>query len=168
MLYLVCMSEKSKSAPVTGTAAASYTHVLNEPLRLLVVDDDPIQREFATVYLATPTAEIVTAPTADRALMRMRNEKFDLVIADVEMPGMNGIDMVKAMRADRTLFHMPIIMVTSHEDIATIDAAYNAGATSFATKPVNWRLLSYQIRYVLRAQDMVRGQDKMCGKDCDE
>ena len=130
---------------------SSYVHVLDVPIRLLIVDDDPIQREFATVYLATPAAEIITASHGEHALIRLRNEKFDIVLLDYEMPGMNGIDVIKAIRKDKDLQHLPVIMVTSHEDISTIDAAYRAGATSFATKPVNWRLLSYQIRYVLRA-----------------
>ena len=73
------------------------------------------------------------------------------------MPGMNGIDLVKAIRADAQLAGLPVIMVTSHEDIGTIDAAYRVGATSFITKPVNWRLLSYQIKYVLRANALMHG-----------
>ena len=132
-----------------------YTAILDESVRLLVIDDDPIQREFASVYLASPSAEIVTAPSAERGLVELRRERFDLVLVDHEMPGMSGIEFISAVRADDAFFAMPIIMVTSHEDISTIDRAYQAGATSFATKPVNWRLLSYQIRYVLRAQRLI-------------
>ena len=74
------------------------------------------------------------------------------------MPGMNGLDLIRTIRNDPRLADLPIIMVTSHEDISTIDKAYKAGATSFATKPVNWRLLSYQIKYVLRAQAAFRSR----------
>jgi len=145
------------TADVSSSSNVGYTHILDEPVRILVVDDDPIQREFAAVYLSTPVAEIIAVASAEHGLLRARNEKFDLVIADYEMPGMNGIDLVKAIRADAQLARLPVIMVTSHEDIGTIDAAYRAGATSFITKPVNWRLLSYQIRYVLRASALMHG-----------
>jgi DNA-binding response OmpR family regulator len=50
--------------------------------------------------------------------------------------------------------HMPVMMLTGHEDIASVDRAYGLGANSFVTKPVNWRLLSYHIRYVLRNSRM--------------
>ncbi len=146
------------SLRVTDAGVTGYTYVLDEPLRLLVVDDDPIQREFASVYLATPAAEIVTVPSAEHALIRLGNEHFDLVMIDFEMPGMNGIELIHKIRSSESIKDLPVIMVTSHEDVETIDAAYLAGATSFVTKPVNWRLLSYQIKYVLRAHALQRRQ----------
>lgn len=133
----------------------AFAFVLDRPARLLVVDDDPIQREFASVYLAAPEVEVISAPSANHGLIRLRNESFDIVLVDYEMPGMNGIEFIAQVRADPNLRHLPVVMVTSHEDMLTIDAAYQAGATSFATKPVNWRLLSYQIKYVLRAHQLM-------------
>lgn len=138
------------------TDSSPFTHVLNEELRILVVDDDPIQREFASVYLASPHAEIFSAASAEQGIERLQAESFDLVIVDYEMPGMNGVQFVRKVKADPKLAQIPIVMVTSHEDIATIDAAFHAGATSFAVKPVNWRLLSYQIKFVLRAHRLMQ------------
>ena len=149
------MPDESTTLDSPDALAASYTYVLDAPARLLVVDDDPIQREFTSVYLATPTAEVALASSGEQALACLRNEKFNIALIDYEMPGMNGVELLKAIRADWQLADLPVIMVTSHEDIATIDAAYRAGATSFSTKPVNWRLLSYQIRYVLRAHALM-------------
>lgn len=151
------MRSETVTADVSSSGNVGYTHVLDEPVRILVVDDDPIQREFASVYLSTPVAEIITVASAEHGLLRLRNEKFDLMIIDYEMPGMNGIELVVSIRSDPQFLRLPVIMVTSHEDIATIDAAYRAGATSFITKPVNWRLLSYQIKYVLRANALLHG-----------
>ena len=68
---------------------------------------------------------------------------------------MNGFQMIRAIRNDPTLRHLPVVIVTGLEDMESIDRAYDEGATSFVTKPVNWRLLSYQLRYVLRAQKQV-------------
>jgi CheY-like chemotaxis protein len=141
---------------MTAAHSEKHSYVLDEPVRILVVDDDPIQREFSSVYLSSPHAEVMTAVSAEHAFQRLRNKTFDILLVDYEMPGMNGVEFVEALRADDRYADLPVIMVTSHEDIATIDAAYRAGATSFATKPVNWRLLNYHIRYVFRAQKVLK------------
>ena len=130
----------------------AYTYVLMENVRILVVDDDPIHCEFARVYLSTPTATVETAQNGAEGMEKLRSEPFDLVVVDLEMPVMNGFQMIRAIRSDPTLRHLPVVIVTGLEDMESIDHAYDEGATSFVTTPVNWRLLSYQLRYVLRAQ----------------
>jgi DNA-binding response OmpR family regulator len=128
----------------------SWTYVLDEPLRILVVDDDPIFREFASVYLATPSATIETACDGVEARMRLDEAGYDLLLLDIEMPKRDGLSLLEEIRSDAALSHLPVIMLTGHDDVASIDRAYQLGADSFATKPVNWRQLSYQIRYVIR------------------
>jgi CheY-like chemotaxis protein len=128
-----------------------FTFVLTDELRLLVIDDDPIQREFAPVFLAGPRVVIDTAADGAEGMRMLASNKYDLVITDMEMPVMGGLEVIRRIRADPALANLPIIVVTSLEDMASIDRAYEAGATSFVTKPVNWRLLSYQLRFVLRA-----------------
>jgi CheY-like chemotaxis protein len=131
-------------------AAPAFSYVLDEDLRILVVDDDPIQREFASVYIATPTAEVVTTASARGALEALSEDAFDIMLVDFDMPGMNGLELIGKLRKDPRYVSLPIIMITGHDDMLTIDAAFRAGATSFVTKPVNWRLLSYQIKYVMK------------------
>ena len=131
-----------------------FTFVLVENARILVMDDDPIQCEFARVYLSTPTATVETAENGAEGLRMLKAEKFDLAVIDLDMPVMNGFQVIRAVRSDPVLRALPIVVVTGREDVESIDRAYDEGATSFATKPVNWRLLSYQLRYVLRAQRM--------------
>ena len=130
----------------------AYTYVLLESVKILVVDDDPIHCEFARVYLSTPTATVETAQNGAEGLEKLRSEPFDVVVIDLDMPVMNGFQMIRAIRTDPDLRHLPVVIVTGLEDMESIDHAYDEGATSFVTKPVNWRLLSYQLRYVLRAQ----------------
>jgi DNA-binding response OmpR family regulator len=128
----------------------SWTYVLDEPLRILVVDDDPILREFASVYLATPSATIETACDGIAARTQLGQVDYDLLLLDIEMPDVNGLSLLEEIRSDERLKRLPVIMLTGHDDIASIDRAYGLGANSFATKPVNWRQLSYQIRSVIR------------------
>jgi DNA-binding response OmpR family regulator len=127
-----------------------WTFVLDEPLRILVVDDDPILREFSSVYLATPAATIETAGDGVEARVRLGEAAYDMLLLEIELPRLDGFSLLEEIRANERLRHLPVIMLTGHDDIASIDRAYQLGAHAFATKPVNWRLLSYQIRYVAR------------------
>jgi len=128
-----------------------FFFVLDEPARILVADDDPILREFACVHLATPEVTLDTAGDGAEALQKLLESHFDLVLVDLDMPVMDGFELIGRMRAHKSLRHVPVVVVTGREDMAAIDRAFQAGATSFVVKPLNWRLLSYQLRYVLRA-----------------
>ena len=119
-------------------------------LRILFVDDDPILREFAKVYLAPLSTEVESAADGSAALALLNSETFHLVLTDVEMPGLDGLQLTAAIRRDPRLAHLPVVVVTGHDDVASIDNAYEAGATSFVAKPVNWHQLIHQIRFVIR------------------
>src|SRR5215510_126964 len=151
---------------MSDTPQNKWWYVFDEPTRILVVDDDPILREFASVYLTTPMSEVVLASDAATALDILSREVFDIAMIDIEMPGMNGFELVEHIRADDKLRELPVVMVTGREDIVSIDRAYNAGATSFATKPVNWRQLSHQLRYVVRAsRNQAAGSQSQKGRE---
>lgn len=127
-----------------------FFYVLNESARILFVDDDPILREFAQVNLASPAASIDVAENGAVALRRLI-EGYDIVLLDLEMPVLDGFDTLAAIRANPRTKDLPVIVQTGREDVEAIDRAFRLGATSFVTKPLNWRLLSYQMLYVLRA-----------------
>lgn len=136
-------------APVSAAAAAPSASA-EKRLRILVTDDDPIQRAFATAYLEKTAGDVQTCENGQEAVRRLSAEAFDCALLDIDMPHMNGFETLEALRSNPVLKRLPIIMVTSREDVASIDRAYRLGASSFTTKPVNWTLLSYQIRYVVR------------------
>ena len=119
-------------------------------LRLLFVDDDPILREFASVHLASEHMRLDTAADGAEGLAAIAANKPDLVLLDLDMPHVDGFEVLRRLRADPATEHLPVIVVTGREDTAAIDSAFDAGATSFIAKPINWRLLSYQVRYVHR------------------
>jgi CheY-like chemotaxis protein len=132
--------------------AGPFFHVLQEPVRVLYVDDDPILREFAAVNLASEAAVIETAPDGAAALEHIEAAAPDVLLLDLEMPTLGGgLQVLCQIRADPRRQFLPVIVVTGREDVASIDQAFEAGATSFVVKPLNWRLLSHQIRYVCRA-----------------
>ena len=129
----------------------SFFYVLQDATHILFVDDDPIVREFAVVHLSTDKAQVSLAADGVEALERIATAEPDIVLLDLEMPRLDGFEVLAKLRADPATRDLPVIVVTGREDVAAIDRAFQAGATSFLVKPINWRLLSYQIRYVMRA-----------------
>lgn len=132
-------------------AAGRWSFVLDEPLRVLVVDDDPILREFACVYLSAPHVTIDTAADGEVGWERLAAGAYDIALIDIEMPRLDGYDLLTRIRGDGRLNDLPVVMVTGREDAVSIDRAFDLGANSFTVKPVNWRQLSHQVRYVVRA-----------------
>ena len=131
---------------------SGFFYVLEDDARLLFVDDDPILREFAQVNLESPSTHVDVATGGDEALQKMARQRYDLVLLDLEMPGMDGFAVLERMRGDPVLRHVPVVVQTGREDVEAIDRCFHLGAASFVMKPLNWRLLTYQIRYVLRAE----------------
>ncbi len=119
--------------------------------RVLVIDDDPIMRELATAKLAEAGYRTYSASNGEEGLSRLSAEGADLVISDVDMPGMSGFEVVKAIRNDKSLSATPVIVVTGSERPDAVEQAFAAGATSFLAKPINWTLFTQAVRFVLKA-----------------
>ena len=98
---------------IEAVRTAGWSYVLDEQLRILVADDDPILREFAAVYLSTPTAEIVTAADGAEALALMDGEAPCIVILDLVMPKVSGNQVYDSMRRDDRLRAVPVVIATS-------------------------------------------------------
>ncbi|MGC1301252.1 MAG: response regulator, partial [Caulobacteraceae bacterium] len=137
----------SDGAPGRG----SFSQGGAEPIHILFVDDDPIVREFATVHLVEEQVRVSLADDGDTALDMIDADAPDIILLDLEMPRMDGFEVLTRLGAQPHTRRLPVIVVTGREDTAAIDRAYESGAASFLVKPINWRLLSHQIRYVRRA-----------------
>lgn len=138
-----------------------FYDVLQDPMRILFVDDDPILREFAQVNLSTEQASVDLAANGAQALEAIAAAAPDIVLLDLEMPELDGFEVLARLRADPRWQALPVIVVTGREDVDAVDRAFGAGATSFVVKPLNWRLLSQQLRYThrtaLNAQSLAEG-----------
>ena len=115
--------------------------------RILVVDDDPQIRRVLKVTLSGQGFEVDDARDGDLALEKLRNARFDLVLLDINMPGMNGLDVCRAIRSGSQI---GIIMLTVRDDEADIVEALDAGADDYVTKPFKPSELSARIRAALR------------------
>lgn len=131
---------------------SGFFYVLQDDARLLVVDDDPILRAFAQVNLASPSTEVDVAGGGAEAMAMLQARQYDVVLLDLEMPEMDGFAVLEWIRSHPSLSALPVVVQTGREDVEAIDRCFHLGATSFVTKPPNWRLLAYQLLYVLRAE----------------
>jgi two-component system, OmpR family, KDP operon response regulator KdpE len=115
--------------------------------RILVVDDDPQIRRVMRVTLTGQGYEVDDARSGDTALEKLRDQRFDLVLLDMNMPGMSGLD---ACRAIRSHSEIGIIMLTVRDAESDKVDALDAGADDYITKPYNPTELLARIRAALR------------------
>ena len=120
-----------------------------EPL-VLIADDDPTMRLLASSTLGNANFRVVLASDGQQALELFEQERPDLVLLDVDMPGLSGFQVCRRIRELADASDIPIVMMTGRDDVAAINAAYDSGATDFLAKPVQWALLPHRARYVLR------------------
>ncbi|MCK7581230.1 MAG: response regulator [Chromatiales bacterium] len=91
------------------------------------------------------------AADGEAALELLVEPPPDLVLLDVDMPGIDGFEVCRRIRQRWDATEVPVIMVTGMDDLASINQAYEAGANDFISKPINWPILGYRARYVLRS-----------------
>ncbi len=125
------------------------------PPVVLVVDDDQMARFLARQSLTQAGFCVREAADGEQALASVREQRPDLILLDVDMPRLDGFSACAEVRRMPECVNVPILMVTGLDDTESIDKAYSAGATDFATKPINWALLPHRLRYMLRAGSAV-------------
>jgi signal transduction histidine kinase len=121
------------------------------PMHVLIVDDDPIYRETSRMFLSMYGRTVTLAENGRTCLALAAEGDFDVMVCDLEMPDMNGLEVIAAVKAMPRHRDLPIIMVTSRDDAMAIDRAFELGASSFVVKPVNWTLVDHYLRFVLRS-----------------
>ncbi len=126
---------------------------MGKSARIIVIDDDPVLRELAVAKLAGAGHEAVGAADGQAGLDLISAERPDLVISDIDMPGMSGFDVVRALRKNPQNVEIPVIVITGSEKPDAVEQAFAAGATSFLAKPINWTLFTQAVRFVLKASD---------------
>ena len=115
--------------------------------RILVVDDEPQIRRIMRTTLTTAGYEVEDAKTGEEALQKLRDYRPDLVLLDINLPGMGGLAACREIRADP---NVAIVMLTVHNTEADKVQALDAGADDFVTKPFSTPELLARIRAVLR------------------
>ena len=120
-------------------------------VRALIVDDEPFMRSVLRGTLEESGYSVLEAGNGPEAVKLVQQEKPDVVLLDIVMPGMDGFATCAALRLLPEGKHLPVLMITALEDAEMINRAYAVGATDYLPKPVNGLLLRHHLRYVLRA-----------------
>ena len=120
--------------------------------RVLIADDDPVIRRLLS---AAVTSEGYTAVTVDdgRAAFRMLQSDADFTAAlfDMQMPGLDGIDLIRHMRTERRLQRIPVMLITAENDLKVMSDSFAAGAVAFLSKPLTVDKLQNALRMLLRS-----------------
>jgi len=131
---------------------------VSETATILVVDDLPANRDLMTRRLERSGFRVVSAASGPEALELLRRAPVDLVLLDIMMPGMTGLDVLKTVRMMPTTATLPVVMVTAKTDSEDVVEALSLGANDYVTKPVDYPVALARIRAHLRTRQAVQAE----------
>lgn len=109
--------------------------------RILVVDDHPANTKLVTFVLQARGLSVVAAASAEEALAVLEKETPSLILMDVQLPGTDGLELTRRLRAEPKYASLPIVAVTAYAMARDEQAAYDAGCNAFVSKPIDTRAL---------------------------
>ncbi len=112
---------------------------------LLVIDDDPVVRSMLSRSLEEGGHQVATAKDGTEGLDMARAEAFDVILLDVLMPGLDGYEVLEVLKKDRTLRHIPVVMITALDDIESAVRCIELGADDYLPKPIDPVVLGARI-----------------------
>ena len=117
--------------------------------RILVIEDQEDNRQIVRDLVTASGYELIEATTGEEGLEVAARERPDLILMDIQLPGIDGYEVTRRIKADPKLRHIPIIAVTSYALSGDDKKAFAAGCDSYVTKPYSPRLLLAKIREYL-------------------
>lgn len=117
--------------------------------KVLVVDDDPNVFELVQLYVEADNVEVLQALDAYAGLDLAMRQRPDVIVLDVMMPGMDGLEMCRALRDTSTVAKTPVIILSAKVKPEDIQAGYRAGADEYVTKPFEPEELAQRIQEIM-------------------
>jgi DNA-binding response OmpR family regulator len=130
---------------------------MHNPPRILVVDDNETNRDILETRLTASGYEVLQAADGEAALIAARQNLPDLILLDIMMPKINGIEVCRELKSDATLPFIPIVLLTAKGETDDVVIGLDAGADEYLTKPVEHAALLARVRAILRLKAL---QDK--------
>ena len=124
-----------------------------ENYKILVLDDDPGARTLLEIMLSRSGFTVKLVNDADEALDYLLQTMPDLVISDISLPGMSGIEFVQELRGREGMSQLPVVILSAHHDEPTINKALSAGATEFMKKPLKMDGLREKLMQLIENKD---------------
>jgi DNA-binding response OmpR family regulator len=147
---MVLLQTMSSNA-FTGLGYGSPISAASAESRALLADDDRMLLEIARGHMEKIRITLDTATDGQEAWDLLRTKTYAIALVDLEMPGVDGFELVQRIRYDARHSGMPVLVVTGRADHARVDRAYALGAHGFVKKPVNWTVLRFRIQDLIRA-----------------
>lgn len=123
------------------------------PIRVLVVDDEPVLSEMVSMTLRYEGWVVATVGDGNAAIRHVQTERTDIVVLDVMLPDMSGLDVLPRLRAEQP--HLPVVVLTANDSVEDRIAGLTAGSDDYVTKPFSLEELVLRLRALLRRSGVV-------------
>src|SRR2546428_9523617 len=120
---------------------------LSKSPRILIVDDDAGQRSLLASFLKSQGFDTVPVDSGERALEVLRSEDFSMMISDVRMPGISGLETLRRARKEHAV--LPVLLVTAYADVRDAVGAMRDGALNYLSKPIDLDELLASVRQAI-------------------
>jgi PleD family two-component response regulator len=108
------------------------------PKTILAVDDDPFILKVVEKFLTIKGYKVVGMTDPEKAYFWAEENKPDLVISDVAMPGVDGFTLIRNLRANKETQHIPLVMLTASDKVSDVEKGFASGARAYILKPIDW------------------------------
>ncbi|HEC96883.1 MAG TPA: response regulator [Nitrospirae bacterium] len=119
-------------------------------MRILVVDDDSVTRKLLGLYLRSKGYDVAFAENGLDALEKLGTENINIVLTDLNMPYMDGIEFIKNMKSESSYSHIPVLMISTEADEEEKRHAFDAGADGYLVKPVTAEMINEKVLELLK------------------
>lgn len=113
--------------------------------KILLVEDNPVNRRLAVFLLRSQGYHVSEATTAQEALAMLENERPDLIVMDIQLPGMDGLEVTRRLKAQPTTADIPVVAVTSYAMKGDREKALAAGCAGYVTKPIDKNIFIQEV-----------------------
>jgi len=142
----------------TGRTRAPASRTTMEDLRILIVDDSSVMRSSLRKMVAPISQSVVVAENGDEGLAVALNNGIDLILSDVDMPALDGIEMCRRLRQNESTRSKPVILLSSFDSDQDIERGFRAGATAYLSKTAGPERILKTVMEVLQRTNRLRGQ----------
>lgn len=119
--------------------------IAEQQKKIIIIDDEPSVGTLLKINLKQKGYSVATAESGVEGIAKAEAEQFDLIILDVALPGMNGIEICQTFREIKNYLEVPIVMISSRSDNLTIEQTQRAGASDYLVKPFTFEELIQKI-----------------------
>jgi len=117
--------------------------------RVLLVEDNHMNSRLTEFVLERDGFTVMTSPTAEEAIEAARREAPDIILMDIQLPGMDGLEATRILKEDKKTAHIPIVAITAHAMQGDEERISGAGCEAYIPKPINtWQLADTVRRYI--------------------